>query len=450
MGYPTGGQMDDLIRQLNGRDLSMRLDAATRIGQAVRDGKLQRRVLQEVNNHVHTSFSFSPYEPSAAAFEAWRAGLGIVGSIDHDSIAAAQEMLEASRRIGIASTVGFEVRCSFHDTPFATRKINNPDSEGIVYMCVHGVPRKAIREAGRFLEPIRNIRNERNRAQVALLNELLNDSSLESLDFDRDVMPLSRFEEGGSVTERHILHALALRIMDTVGRGTPVVDFLQRKLGIPVEGRIGSLLSDPQNAHYGYDLLGLLKGNFLPRFFMQPSREETVDVRDVVTFGLSIGAIPAYAYLGDIEQSVTGDKKAERFEDAYLDELVAYLAELGYPAITYMPPRNSVAQMRRLQTLCKRHGLMEISGVDINSSRQSFNCPELLAPDCIHLVDSAWALVAHEKLTDYRDQWSLFSKDNPLADRTLEERIALYAKLGKAMDPFEPESIVALAKRELQ
>ena len=60
------------------------------------------------------------------------------------------------------------------------------------------------------------------------------------------------------------------------------------------------------------------------------------------------------------------------------------------------------------------------------------------------------ALVAHEKLTDYRDQWSLFSKDNPLADRTLEERIALYAKLGKAMDPFEPESIVALAKRELQ
>ena len=35
------------------------------------------------------------------------------------------------------------------------------------------------------------------------------------------------------------------------------------------------------------------------------------------------------AYLGDVGESPTGDKKAERFEDAYLDELMPALREMG-------------------------------------------------------------------------------------------------------------------------
>lgn len=439
--------LESVRNDINSPDKDTRLEAASRLGEAVRDGSLGRRRLEEVNNHVHTTFSYSPYEPSAAALAAWEAGLGIVGSIDHDSIGAAKEMLDAGARIGIASTVGFEVRCGFQDTPFASRKINNPDSAGIVYMCVHGVPRNAIGEVEKFLDPIRRIRNERNRAQVEALNGLIRDSGLEAMDFDKDIFPLSRWEFGGSITERHILHAFAQKILDHVPSGEQVVSFLEEDLKLPVKGKIRSFLLDPDNPHYIYDLLGILKGNYLPRFFIQPSREETVDVGKVVAFARSIGAIPAYAYLGDIEESVTGDKKAERFEDAFLDELVAFLAEIGFPAITYMPPRNTKAQMDRLQKLCKRYGLMEISGVDINSSRQSFNCPEMLQPGCVHLVDSAWALVAHEKLTDYDRSWDLFHPDNPLSSRTLDERLSLYSGLGRKMDPFKPETIIDEAKR---
>ena len=185
----------------------------------------------------------------------------------------------------------------------------------------------------------------------------------------------------------------------------------------------------------------------MPNFFIQPSIEETVDVREVVKFGLSIGGIPAYAYLGDITESVTGDKKAEEFEDAYLDELVAFLAEIGFPAITYMPPRNTKAQMERLQQLCQKHNLMEISGVDINSSRQSFNCPELLEPEALHLVDSAWALVAHEKLVNHNPDWGLFSPASPVANLPLKGRIELYSNLGRKMDPFNPKTVVELAQK---
>jgi hypothetical protein len=100
--------------------------------------------------------------------------------------------------------------------------------------------------------------------------------------------------------------------------------------------------------------------------------------------------------LGDISESPTGDKKAEKFEDDYLDTFIPRLKSLGFRAVTYMPPRNTKAQLLKLQSLCAINGLMEISGVDINSSRQSFTCPEVLLPEFRHLIDTTWALVAHE------------------------------------------------------
>ena len=59
----------------------------------------------ESNNHIHTCYSFSPYTPSGAALGARRAGLRVVGSVDHDSIAAAAEMTEATRILGRGSSV---------------------------------------------------------------------------------------------------------------------------------------------------------------------------------------------------------------------------------------------------------------------------------------------------------------------------------------------------------
>jgi hypothetical protein len=61
-----------------------------------------------------------------------------------------------------------------------------------------------------------------------------------------------------------------------------------------------------------------------------------------------------------------------------------------------MPPRNTKAQLMRLRGLCSQYGFMEISGVDINSPRQSFSCPELLDSDFANLTDTTWFLAKHE------------------------------------------------------
>ncbi len=398
----------------------------------------------EVNNHVHTTYSFSPYSPAASVWFARKAGLKAVGSMDHDSIGAAGETMEAGKILGMATTVGFEVRVNFTGTSVEGRKLNNPDSKNIVYMTIHGIPADQIGKAAAFLKPIQEERNKRNREETEALNTLIAPLGIEPLDFDKDVYDQSEAARGGGITERHILFALSRKIVEKAGKGEALVRFLEENMKLSVAGKIRELLMDETNPHYLYDLLGILKGNFLSRFFIQPSEKECPSVYDVVRFGNEINAIPSYAYLGDVGESPTGDKKAEKFEDDFLDELIAELSQIGFKAVTYMPPRNTLEQLRRVQKLCADNHLMEISGVDINSSRQSFNCPEILQPDFSHLITATWALIAHEKLAAKEARLSLFHPENPLKNLTLNERIARYGSLGEKMDRHNPEKLIDL------
>jgi predicted metal-dependent phosphoesterase TrpH len=428
--------------ELNAATVEARLTAVRELGEArIKQGVEQT---DEVNNHVHSIYSFSPYSPTMIAVKAVEAGLRTVGIMDHDSVSGCAEFLEAAKAVNIAGTIGCEIRVNMDDTIMQGRKTNNPDEPNITYIAFHGIPSDRIDEVKRFLEPVHEARIRRDRKEVERLNRVLTERGAPELDFDADVYPISRAAEGGSITERHILYALSLKLMETYGKGQPLVDFVESRMTIPLKGSLRELLLQDDNPHYAYDLLGAFKSELVPAFFIPSSYEECVTVYRAVEFANRIGAIPAYAYLGDVGESPTGDKKAERFEDDYLDELVPELAMIGFKAITYMPPRNTRGQLARLQKLCKEHGLMEISGVDINSSRQSFNCPILLEPEFAHLADAAWALIAHEKLAAADPKLALFHPENPMADLIMEDLIAKYADIGKRMDHTQPEKAIEL------
>ena len=95
--------------------------------------------------------------------------------------------------------------------------------------------------------------------------------------------------------------------------------------------------------------------------------------------------------------SPTGDKKPQKFEDEYLDELIAYMDRIDVHAVTFMPSRNTAEQLDRLMKLCERYNMKQISGEDINSPSQSFICKQLAEPKFAHLVDAAWELVHREE-----------------------------------------------------
>ena len=408
----------------------------------------------EINNHIHTVYSFSPYTPCMAALKARDAGLEAAGSVDHDSIAAAEEMLAACAVLGIGGCVGFEVRVSFKTGPdgkpgpFADRKINNPDSAGLVYMTVQGIPRPAIPLVRSFLKPLQEERVLRTRVMTASVTDLFREAGLPPLDFEEDIWNRSKAAEGGEITERHLLAAMAEKLIQTDGKGPALTEKLKTRFGLEPSPKIAGLLGERDNPHYRFDLIGVLKSALLPRIFIQPNEKECIPAEKVTEFARSIGAIPAYAYLGDVGESPTGDKRAEKFEDAYIEELFDELVRRGYQAVTYMPPRNTREQLLRLQRLCGDRGFMEISGVDINSSRQSFNCPEVLLPEFRHLTDTTWALIAHERLSSACPDLGLFSPANPLAAKPLGERLARYAAAGRSLDLWKPEeSAVKIAEQ---
>lgn len=407
------------------------------------------KVVEESNNHIHTCYSFSPYAPAAAALGAWKAGLSVAGSVDHDSLAGAAEMREACALLGMGSVTGFEIRVFMRGEKergrggiaannggpdfFAGRKINNPDSAGIIYMTVQGVPAQAAARVASFLRPVRERRRARTAAMAARANDILSEAGVEPFDFEADVVGRSKYDEGGAITERHLLAAMAGALVADrgrgFGRGEGLAAGLEAKLGLSLAPKTRAALADPANPYLVYDLLGILKAEFLPGFFIQPG-DECVEARAAVEFAKSIGAIPAYAYLGDVGESPTGDKKAEKFEDDFLPELFAELKSIGFPAVTYMPPRNTAAQLARIRSLCREYGFMEISGVDINQPRQSFNCPELRRPEFAHLNLATWAMVAHEALASVDPSVGFFAAGNPYAGLDLESRITLYAAAG--------------------
>ena len=345
------------------------------------------------NNHIHTIYSFSPYSPTAAVYFAREEGLLTCGIMDHDSIGGAKEFREAGKIANMGTTCGFEARVSLKGTPFENRRTNHPDEPGAAYMAFHSVPCESFDKAQAKLHELAVKRNERNRKMVDKINGIMGEYGIE-LSFENDVLPISNFANGGSVTERHLLYALSLKIIEKVGREN-VVSFLTDKLGITPSAKVTAWLNDTESEHFVYDLLGVMKSELNVRTYIS-AEEEMMTLDEAVAFANDIGCTLCYAYLGDIGDSVTGDKKAQKFEDEYLEELLAFIREKGVKGVTYMPSRNTIAQLDRLMSLCDKMGFTQISGEDINSSRQSFICKELANPKFAHLVDRAWELVKSE------------------------------------------------------
>ncbi len=349
-------------------------------------------VPQYINNHIHTTYSFSPYSPTAAVYAARAEGLCTAGIIDHDSIAGAREFLAAAELAGIPATIGMECRASMAGTRLEGRRTNNPDQAGVSYMTIQSVPHDKIPVLNKFFAPYREARHVRNRKMADNINGLLPGIGL---DYDRDVLPLSLAREGGGVTERHLMYALAKKLVEQTGRGRPVMERLTG-MGIALSDKQRALLEDVEYPFYEYDLLGILKGAFVGKIYVDAD-EECPRVSRLVELCREVDACLCYAYLGDVADSVTGDKKAQKCEDDYLEDVFECLREEGVWAVTYMPTRNTPAQLERLRGLCERYGMFQVSGEDINTPRQSFVIKAMENPLFANLIDATWKLIEHEK-----------------------------------------------------
>ena len=108
-----------------------------------------------------------------------------------------------------------------------------------------------------------------------------------------------------------------------------------------------------------------------------------------------------------------------------LDKLVP--VHPGFVSVTYMPSRNTEAQLERVRKLCKHFGFFEISGEDINTPRQNFICVAQRSPQFAHLALATMALIGHEKAASRDISMAMFGDCAVKKTSSLEERIKLYS-----------------------
>ena len=377
-----------ILDQLNVPDKAQRLENLKKIAAQT---QFPPMVPQYINNHIHTTYSFSPYSPTAAVYAARMEGLCTAGIIDHDSISGAKEFLEAAKIIDMPVTIGMEARVSMDGTRMEGRRTNNPDQVGVSYMTIQGVPHDKISVLTEFFRPYQAARHARNRKMLEKINAILPGIDL---DYDRDVLPLTMAHEDGGVTERHLMYALAIKLVQQVGKGEAMIKKLA-DMGLSLSAKQEAQMLDLEYPFYEYDLLGILKSAFVPQIFIDAT-DECPKLQDMVKLCGDVNAFLCYAYLGDVGDSVTGDKKAQKFEDDYLDDVFECLKEEGVKAVTYMPTRNTPAQLERLRGLCDQYGMFQISGEDINTPRQSFIIKAMENPMFQNLIDATWKLIEHE------------------------------------------------------
>ncbi len=378
----------DILNKLNAPTKAARL---ANLAEVLKTTTFPPAVPEYINNHIHTTYSFSPYSPTAAVYAARMEGLCTAGIIDHDSISGAEEFLEAAKLVDMPVTIGMECRVSMDGTRLEGRRTNNPDQVGVSYMTIQSVPHDKIATLTEFFRPYQAARHQRNRKMIEKINALLPGIAL---DYDRDVLPLSEAADNGGVTERHLMYALAKKLVAQVGKGEAMVKKLS-DMGLSLSSKQVDQMMDTAYPFYEYDLLGILKGAFVPQIFIDAT-DECPKLPDMVKLCADVDAFLCYAYLGDVGDSVTGDKKAQKFEDDYLDDVFECLKEEGVKAVTYMPTRNTQAQLERLRGLCDQYGMFQISGEDINSPRQSFVIKAMENPMFKNLIDATWKLIEHE------------------------------------------------------
>ena len=379
------------ISVLNKLNAPTREERIANLREVLKDTVFPPMVPQYINNHIHTTYSFSPYSPTAAVYAARMEGLCTAGIIDHDSISGAEEFLEAAEIIGIPVTIGMEARISMDGTRLEGRRTNNPDQVGVSYMTIQSVPHDKIDTLTKWFKPYQDARHARNRKMIAKINELVG----VDLCYDRDVLPLSEAANNGGVTERHLMYALAVAMVNKAGKGQSMVDYLA-SIGLNLNDKQKAQMLDTEYPFYEYDLLGLLKGAFVPKIYIDAT-DECPKLSEVVALCKEVDATLCYAYLGDVTASVTGDKKAQKFEDDYIEDVFECLKEEGVTAVTYMPTRNTMEQLEKLRGLCDQYGMFQISGEDINTPRQSFIIRAMENPMFANLIEATWKLIEHEK-----------------------------------------------------
>ncbi len=407
--------MVENFHKLSASDKFVRLNALNSLSEAIKRGELKREVSEGgVSNHIYTSYSFSPYTPSKAAFMGYMSGLETIGIIDRDTVSGAKEFLAACDMLGIAATFGAESLVDFSSTALKEFHLNCEEQPSLAYCVLHGIPHQSIDRFTGYFEYYADKRVERLKKMVEKYNEMLSANGI-LIDYEKDIASLACVSDGGVVTEEHLLLGVANKILEKFDKGEDIIEFFLGELELELSDEQKKFLRDKFNPGYELDMVDVLRQDLLSMWV--DADEECPDVKEFARIAKETGAILAYSYSGN--------------EEASASELFSVLKNLGFNGISYEHSKLTAEQLEEIRSLCGKLDLLQINGEIINRPRQSFVVEKVNTADFDYLKDVSWAIVGHEKAASVNVEFGMFSKKIIEKFPTLQERVNYFSCLAK-------------------
>jgi len=383
-----------LEARLNDFAPEARLNALREIAALVRKGETPIQGLTGwVNVHLHTFFSFNyrDYSPSRIVWEAKKAGIDAVGSVDFDVLDAMDEMFEAGEALDVRTVVAMETRVFWPAYP--QWEFSSPGEPGILYYMGTGFTRLPSPDspAGAALAAMRRTARERNVSMLERLRPVL--APLE-IDYERDVLPLT---PSGNATERHMLAAFDLKARERFPNPSQLAAYWADRMAT-TPAQIAPLLGDAAKFRTAVRSKLMKKGGI---GYVQPDGKTFPSIREVTDVILACAAIPCATWLDGTSQG-----------EADPDRLLDYFLGLGCLVLNIIPDRNwnladpkakalKTAKLAEIVAAAKARDLPFSVGTEMNNYGQkfvdTFDAPEI-APYAADFRDGAYVLYGHTLL----------------------------------------------------
>ena len=377
---------------------------------------------------LRTDYSNGDYTPSELAYTCYRAGAKIVGIADRETLAGAREFAVAGQALGLNVLVGVDVSCYLSRVRKRNLRINGLYQDDVIHLILTGIPERKWDAVDVWLARFRERRNVRNRKMVDALNEWVKKAGV-TVEY-KDVLAKSRIADGGTVTESHILEALADALVNRYGRGSALITALQRKLGVTVPERYRKLLLDVVgNPFYLRDVAAVLRDEY-SQFYVEAD-DELCSILELNRVAEICGGVMIYPYMGDLEQRVFGELRVRKYEDHFLFELLSQLSRFGVKGVTYCPSRHTPEQIRNVREIAGKLGLLLFSGETVYDRRLQFEREPLDPERDRDAIRNAAALVGSQREAENGPDGAIFSLAAADKFPDLEQRLDYYASLGE-------------------
>lgn len=404
-------QSEQLIKKLNAQNVLIRKIVLAALKRSERrENKYRPENVSAYNFNISTDYSFSPYNPTMAAFMSYKSGVSIAGVCDFGTVAGAKEFLSASKTLGVFGVCGFEVAltserlgdcvCAF----YGISKINLPVFEPL-------------------LADFRGVCAARAESVTRKMNEILGRYDV-TLDYQKDIYELSHAKKGGTVTLKHVFRAAGEKLIEKYGKGKGVADFIKGKLLLDLCEDEYNLLCDAGNPYYLYDLIVVLR-----KFYGEKGEDVTYpNAKDYTAKAADVGVIAAYEYscpYSWLETETDAARTTEEFS-RLLDDIKAD----GFNAVCLSVREYSAAALVAFAEAVKAKGMLVVLTEKTEYPRSTFG---IKAPtETVAYAEACACAIAGNALSIAEcHSDGIFSDKTAIKCPDFNERLSLFASIGR-------------------